>query len=256
MIFPVLFVGLFLCTVQGSQIQEENDPARAEAAIKAAVKARGGDTYLNVKSVMTEGQYTPFAKGVSGDPQPFVDYIIYPDRERTEFGKGKNRYIQTNSGRGGWIYDPEQRMIRDQNEDQIKNFQQGIRHDLDNLLRVAWKESGAKLVFIGRREAWKNNFSEAVRIDFADGGSATLHFDMRSRLPMMVEYKRVTGETSSKEQVRYFRWVELNGVQYPTLQDFYRDDVQSARVSFDSVKFNTVIPEKLFEKPVDVKKLN
>jgi hypothetical protein len=235
--------------------QDDNDPARAAALIRDAVKARGGEAYMKVRSSITQGQYTAFEKGVSGDPQLFVDYIIYPDRERTEFGKGKQKFIQTNSANTGWVYDAAQKQIREQNEEQIKRFQQGIRHDLDNLLRHAWQEPGAKLVYLGRREAWKNTFSEAVRIDFKDGESVTLHFDARTKLPMMSEYKSVIGTATSNDQVRYFRWADLNGIQFPTLQDFYRNDQQSARVSFDSAKFNDKIPEELFAKPGDIKKV-
>jgi hypothetical protein len=258
---PLIFLAFVLAVSQsitGSSVafqEDENDPVRAVQLIKNAVRARGGDAYLKIRTTVTEGQFTAFEKGVSGNPQPFIDYIVYPDRERTEFGKGKNKFIQTNSGAAGWVYDSAQKMIREQNDEQVKRFQQGIRHDLDNLLQRGWSEDGAKLVYVGRREAWKNAFSEAVRIDFADGNSVTIHFDTRSGLPMMTEYKRGSGPTSTREQVRFFRWVDFGGIQYATIQDSYRDDVQIGRVSYDSVRFNEPVPDKLFEKPQDAKKV-
>ncbi|HWP45083.1 MAG TPA: hypothetical protein VNO14_17705 [Blastocatellia bacterium] len=238
-----------------AQEQEENDPARAQALIEGAIKARGGAAYLGVRRIVSQGQYTQFEKGVSGLPQSFIDYIVYPDRERTEFGKGDHKFIQTNSGDSGWIYDAPQKMIRDQTDEQIKNFQQGIRHDLDNLLRLSWKEPGAKLVYLGRREAWRNTFSEAIRIDFADGNSVTLHFDTRSKLPLMTEYKSVVEDKTTDNQIRYFRWVDFNGIKFPTIQDFYREGQQTARVAYDSVQFNEEVPEKLFEKPASIKEV-
>jgi hypothetical protein len=237
------------------QEQDENDTARAESLIRDSIKARGGDAYLGVRRMVTQGQYTPFEKGVSGLPAPFVDYLVYPDRERTEFGKGDRKFIQTNTGATGWVYDAAQKMIRDQTEEQIKRFQQGSRYDLDNVLRGSWKEPGAKLVYLGRREAWRNTFSEAVRIDFADGASFTLHFDTRAKLPLMSEYKMVMGEGSTNDQVRYYRWVDFNGIQFPTIQDFYREGQQTARVSYDAVTFNGDIPDRLFAKPANVKEV-
>ena len=71
-----------------SQDENEKDPARAAAIVRDAIKARGGDAYLNIRSVVTRGQYTPFEKGASGNPTNFIDYVIYPGRGRTEFGKG------------------------------------------------------------------------------------------------------------------------------------------------------------------------
>ncbi|HEX5735964.1 MAG TPA: hypothetical protein VF131_24265 [Blastocatellia bacterium] len=238
-----------------SQEQDDPDPARAAAVIREAIKARGGDAYTKVTNTVSQGQFTPFEKGISLLPQSFVDYIVYPDRERTDFGKGDTKFVQSNSGNTGWIYDANQKAIRDQTDEQIKNFQQTMRYDPDNLLRRAWQEPGAKLVYLGRREAWRNTFSEAVRIDFADGASATLHFDMRTKLPMMSEYKTVNGEVTTNNQARFFRWVRFGGVLYPTILDFYREGIQTGRASFDTVSINVNIPEKVFAKPSNVKEV-
>ena len=146
-------------------------------------------------------------------------------------------------------------MIRDQTEEQVKGFQQGLRYDLDNLLRTAAKQKGVKLTYLGRREAWKNTFSDAVRVTFDDGGFAILHFDSRSKLPLMVEHKTVTAEGTVNTEARFHRWVEFGGIQFPTFQDYYRDGKQSARVSFDIVSFNEAIPDKLFAKPASIKEV-
>jgi hypothetical protein len=237
------------------QDTDENDPAKAAALVRDAVAARGGESFLKITTLESHGQFTPFEKGVSGDPSLFVDYIVYPARERTEFGKGDTKFIQSNSETANWVYDANQRMIRDQKEEQVRLFQQGARFDLDNLLRTTAGQSGVKLVYRGRREAWRNTFSEALRVDFADGGTATVHFDSRSKLPMMVEYKTVGEEGTVNNEVRYFRWVEFGGIKFPTIQDSYRNGKQSARVSFDTVSFNVVVPDKLFVKPSNIKEV-
>lgn len=254
-VFLLLAIALSFNSIGLALEQDENDPAKAEAVIREAIRARGGDRYLNVRTVLSRGLHTPFLKGVSGDPSSFVDYIAYPDRERTEFGKGDRKYIQTNSGTSGWIYDGAQKIIRDQTEEQIKAFQQSIRHDIDNLLRNRWKEPGAKLIYIGRREAWKNTFSEAVQIDSSDGSSVILHFDPHTKLPLMSEYKSIREGGTSNTEVRYFRWVEFGGIMFPTFQDFYRDGQQTGRASFDEVSFNVDVPEKLFVKPSNIKEV-
>ena len=235
--------------------QDENDSAKALALVQAAVAARGGDTYLNVRSVVSRGQFSPFEKGLPGDPVNFVDYIVIPGRERTEFGKGDTRLVQANSGMTGWVYDARQKMIRDQNEDQIKQFQQGARYDLDNLLRAAARQSDVKLVYLGRREAWRNTFSEAVRVDFSDGGTATMHVDPHSKLPLMLEYKTVGEEGTVNSEVRYYRWLDFSGIKVATIQDTYRNNKQANRVSFDTVNFNVEVPDKLFAKPASIKEV-
>jgi hypothetical protein len=238
-----------------AQEQDENDPAKAAALIREAIAARGGDAYLSIRSVVSRGQYTAFDKGVSGDPVSFVDYVAYPLRERTEFGKGDTKLVQANSDGNGWVYDARQKMIRDQKEDQIKQFEQSARYDLENILRSTSKESSAKLVYLGRREAWRNTFSEAMRIDFTDGSPATLHFDPRSKFPIMIEYKTVGEEGTVNNEVRYFRWVDFNGIKFPTIQDSYHNGKQSNRVSVDTFVVNSTLPEKLFAKPSNIKEV-
>ncbi len=251
----LLIAVLILPAAVAAQEPDENDPAKAAALVRDAVAARGGEAFLKISTVESHGQYTPFEKGVSGDPAPFVDYIVYPGRERTEFGKGDSKFIQTNSETANWVYDASQRMIRDQKEEQVRIFQQGARYDLDNLLRTASMQAGVKLAYLGRREVWRNTFSEALRVDFADGGTATLHFDPRSKLPLMVEYKTVGEAGTFNNEVRYFRWVDVNGIKFPTIQDSYRNGKQTARVSFDTVSFNVSVPDKLFAKPSNIKEV-
>ena len=237
-----------------AQEQDENDPARALALVRAAIKARGGDAYLKVRMTVTRGQYTGYDKGVSGDPMAFVDYIA-PNRERVEFGKGDTKMIQTNSEGANWVYDARSKQIKDQTEDQVKQFRQGARYDLDNLLRAANAQQGVKLVYLGRREAWRSTFSEAVRVEFADGGQATIHFNPRDHLPLSIEYKSLTAEGEAVSETRYFRWVEFGGVLFPTIQDFYRNGKQSARVSFDEVNLNANVADRLFAKPASIKEV-
>lgn len=252
----LLFVSALLSYPVHGQEEDENSPARAKALVTAAIRARGGDAYLNIRQTVTRGQYTGYEKGVSGNPQSFVDYIA-PSRERTEFGKGDFKYVQSNSEGANWIYDAKGRQIKDQTDEQVKQFKQGARCDLDNLLRAAGAGSGVKLAYLGRREPWRSQFSEAIRVEYSDGGDATIHFDAHTHLPLCVEYKSAGGEGAAPvtSQTRYFRWVEYGGVMFPTIQDFYRDGQQSARVSFDEVTFNANLPDKLFAKPASVKEV-
>ena len=48
-----------------------------------AIEVLGGANYLNVKNVIGRGFFTIIHEGESQLPQRFLDYIVYPDRERT-----------------------------------------------------------------------------------------------------------------------------------------------------------------------------
>jgi outer membrane lipoprotein-sorting protein len=254
-ILLLIIAALIPAAAARARAQAENDSAKAAALIREVINKRGGDAYLKVRTVVSRGTFTPYEKGASGSPQSFVDYIVYPGKERTEFDKGSNKLIQSNSEDANWIYDARQKQIRDQKDEQIKQFQQGARYDLDNLLRAASRQAGVKLIYVGRREPWRGTFSEAVRVEFTDGGSATLHIDPRAKLVLMTEYRSVAEEGPVNTESRYYRWVDYNGIQYPTLIDSYRDGKQIARVSYDSIDLNVSIPDKLFAKPENIKEV-
>src|SRR5215212_2642169 len=78
---------------------------KSQQVIDHAIEALGGTSYLNVQTVTAKGFYTTFRDGMSQVPARFLDYIAYPDRERTEFTGAGIRTIQTNAGDTGWMFD-------------------------------------------------------------------------------------------------------------------------------------------------------
>ena len=254
----ITFVALIVLTLAFqvlSQTEDENDPAKAAAILRDCIKARGGDAYLNIQNVIGRGVFTPYDKGVSTRPEPFIDYVIYPDKERTEFSKGDRKYIQTNINSAGWVYDAQKKTISDQKEDQIKRWQQGNRYDIDFVLRQGWQEKGVTLKFLGRREAWRDTFTDIVQLDYADGGTVKIHINPRTNLPVMTEYKGVPEEGPAEEQIKFFQWVDLNGVKFPFIIDSFRAGKQTIRVNYETLEYNAKIQEKLFQKPPSVKEV-
>ena len=116
-----------------------NSNEKAEAIIKKVVAKLGGDKYLQVKNLVGRGFFTPFKDGVATSPGSFVDYLVFPDKERTDFKTIEGKTIQTNLADKGWIYDGAAKTITDQTSKQIQNFQRGIRVSLDNFLRGGWR---------------------------------------------------------------------------------------------------------------------
>src|SRR3984893_14395345 len=126
---------------------------KAEQILQRAIQAVGGDRYLAVRTLIGRGFFTDYKDGAPGIPKRFVDYISYPDRERTEFTGGGARLIQTNDRDKGWIYDGAALTLKDQNASQLEDFRMAMRTSVGNLLRGWWHKDGATLSYIGRREA-------------------------------------------------------------------------------------------------------
>ena len=125
---PVKLVSLILfvliaavwCAAQTTNTPSADD--KAEKIVQRAIQALGGDRYLAVKTVTGRGFFFDYKDGVSGVPVRFVDYISFPDRERTEFSGGGMRIVQTNFAAQGWIFDGMAKTLKDQTAEQLDDF--------------------------------------------------------------------------------------------------------------------------------------
>ena len=227
---------------------------KAEQVVARAVAALGGDTYLAVRSTVGRGIYTRIVKGLAEPPSSFVDYMVFPDQEGTEFRGGGNRVIQTNTGQTGWLFDAAARALKDQQPAEIESFQISLRTSLDNLLRGWWRKQGATLTYVGRREAGLGRRNETVRLTYPDGFVVDFEIGAKDNLPAKALYKRKNAEGQEvQEEDRYARFLTHAGITLPFIVDHYRAGDQSSRISYDSIEFNQPIPDTMFARPANAK---
>jgi hypothetical protein len=240
---------------QSADATATND--KAEAVIQKAVQRLGGERYLAVKTVVGRGNYTVIKENEGSLPSAFVDYIVFPDKERTEFKFRGGMTVQTNVGETGWIADTPARTIKDQTPEQVADFKRGMRTSLDYFLRGEWrKEKDVKLEYVGRREASLGKRNEVVRVTYPDGLAIEYEFAAQDGTPAKLSYKRTNADgVETKEEDRFAQFVEINGVFAPYIIDRLRDGKQISRINFESIQYNTPVPETLFAKPTDVKKI-
>jgi outer membrane lipoprotein-sorting protein len=238
--------------------QKKDDPARAAAAMEAAIAALGGPKYLGVTSAIATGVYTPFVQGRAAFPLPFVDTFIYPDKNRTEFGKKKTRVVQSNAGDTGWKYDGARELLTAQEPEEIRQFQRFVRANLDNVLRKAWKEQGVTLRYLGRTEIAPRSWAEGVAVDYPDGLSVEIFFDPQTHLPRISRYREgaESGAAGSLVETHYHDvYLDFGGVMAPRVVDLYRDNVQTARLIYEDIKFNAPVDAGVFRQPASAKDL-
>lgn len=249
---------------QGTNQQPGSSPSseqKAEQIVRQAIEALGGSNYLNVRTIVGRGLFTPFRDGMSGVPSKFLDYIVYPDKERTEFTGGGAHTIQTNLGEEGWIFDGAARTLKDQKPDQIQDFKFGIKTSIDYFLRGLWRKEGAKLSYVGRREAGLAKRNETVRLTYADGFWIEYEFGAKDGLPAKVIYMRKhknldSGETEeAEEEDQLLSPITVQSVTAPWVIDHYIAGRQSSRISYESIEYNRPVPDSLFTKPATIKGL-
>ena len=253
--YKTLFIlAIVVCAGINAFSQNNKTDEKALAIIDKAVEKLGGDRYLQVKSIVGSGNYSIYREGQSQITQTFIDIIVFPDKERTEFKVGGTRNIQTNVGETGWLADTGAKVIKEQDKDQIEGFKRGIRTSLDNILRGNWRKD-AMLAFVGRREASLGRRNNVVRLTYADGFAVEFEFSDEG-LPMKSVYKRTNAEgAETKEEDRYAQFVEVEGILTPLIIDHFQNGAQTTRINYLKIEYNRTIPNSVFNKPSDAKEL-
>src|SRR5437762_8195497 len=246
-------------SVAQSEKPSLTDDEKAQQIVQRAIKAVGGDRYLQIKTVIGRGFFTDYKDGVSQIPSKFVDYVSYPDKERTEFNGGGARIVQTNYRDGGWIYDGAALTLKDQTAAQLEDFKLTTRVTLENLLRGWWRERGATLSYVGRREATIGHRNETVRLTYGDGFSVDYEFSADDGTPAKVLYQRKQNNRDTeeeeiiKEEDRLHKMITVDGITSPFIIDHYRNGTQTSRIGYDTLEYNKPIADSLFAKPASVK---
>ncbi|CAN5822729.1 hypothetical protein BH20ACI3_BH20ACI3_27790 [soil metagenome] len=232
---------------------------KAEEIIKRAIEVLGGSAYLNVQSVVGRGFYTAYQDGMSQLPARFLDYLVYPDKERTEFTTAGVRVVQTNVGATGWVYDGATKSLQDQKPAQLEDFRRSMRTSIDNLLRGWWRREDATLSYFGRREAGLARRNETVRLAYPDGFWIEYEFGAKDGLPAKVTYKRNSKVADSDEteeiteEDRLARLISINGVTAAFVVDHFISGKQTSRINYESIEFNRPLAASLFTKPESAK---
>lgn len=257
----ILFVCLLLSVSTGRAQSNGSVDEKSKQIMDRAIEVLGGANYLNIKTVIGKGFYTGFRDGEAQLPQRFLDYIVYPDRERTEFTSLGIRTIQTNSGDSGWMFDGAVKKISDQSPAQVEEFKRVMRTSVENLLRGWWQKEGGKVVYVGRREAGLAKRNETVRLTYPNGVWVEYEFGARDGLPAKILYKRTRKDPDSGDEVetneedQLLRFITVQGVSAPWVIDHFVNGKQVTRINYESVQYNQSVPDALFTKPADVKSI-
>lgn len=252
-----LIAGLVLAgsLTRGQSPPQTDEFEQGARLIRAAIEARGGQSYLGFKTLVASGQFTPFDGGISTVPMPFLDTIVFPDKERTEFGKGKkkDRRIQVNNGGTGWVYDGEAETLKDQTDKQIREFQEGLENDLDHILRGGWQAPGVRVRFSGREETRPGERADVLEIQLTPERKVFLSLDRSTHLPTTLVYEKATDKGLTRNETRFFQYIVYDGVKFPNIVDFFRDGVQLSRINYQEIKLDGPVSDEAFAKPANAK---
>ncbi len=243
---PAASLILFACVAFSNGKAQNNQPSpsseqKSEQIINRAIEVLGGSN--------------------SQLPAKFVDYLVYPDKERTEFTGGGTHVIQANVGDGGWIFDAASKNLKDQKPEQIEDFKFGLKTSLETLLRGYWRKEGAKLSYVGRREAGLAKRNETIRLTYPSGFWIEYEFGAKDGLPAKIIYLRKRKNLDSDEieeateEDRLLKFITIDAVTAPWVIDHFIAGKQSSRINYESIEYNRPISDSLFTKPATIKGL-
>lgn len=225
-------------------IESRTAQSQSVPLLDKVIEALGGASFRNVREITSRGEFFAFQNGTLTGKDVFLDYIKFPDKERTEFGKGSNAAVTINNGASGWAVENKKTTL--QSPDQAKEFEEGFKISFDYVIRFTANDSRATVSQAGS-EHKDSIWADILEIKDTDGNLITFYLDRQSHLPMKMQVRRAQ-KTEVYEEV-YADYRKIQGVMTPMFLSRYKDGAKTMDIRIDSVKFNSGISDSLFTPP-------
>jgi hypothetical protein len=247
---------MFLAAVLFVPLSRGQDEETIQKLFQDAIEAMGGETYLKVTDIVSEGQF--FVFNIEGDSSGLikvVDYTKLPDKSRTEVGNRKKELeIRVfNLGKNeGWILEG-QKETRAATPEEMKDFENTVNHSIESIFRFRYKDPRNKLFYLGPGEGHEVTL-EMVKIIDPENDEVTVYFDRISKLPAKTESRTVNRKGVRQRIVDEFsQWHVIQGVKTPMRIDGYVNGRRWSQQFILKISYNNNLPDSLFSKPVPPK---
>lgn len=247
-----LVLGLLLVSWTPVRGQDEE---RIQKLFQDAVRVLGGEAYLNVTDMVSEGNYFMFdRKGNSSGLIKFNDYTKLPDKSRFELGNKKKErdvFVFNLEKNVGWILEG-QKDTRDANPAEMEDFKKAVKHSIESIFRFRYKDPAVKLFYLGVSE--RDVKLETVRLLDSDNDEVTVYFDRMSKLPASIEYQVTDAKgIRSRESQEFSQWHVIQGVNTALRIDTFRNGRQHSQQFIIKITYNNALQDDFFSKPIPPK---
>ncbi len=223
----------------------EQSAAKAKELLQQTIQALGGEAYLNVRDANCTGRFALFGHtGELTGYAPFREMAKLPDKDRTEYSKKAN-IIDVFNGNQGWTLD--RGGVQEASASAVEDFQEGVKKDIDHLLRYRLKEEG--MIFrYGGGDIVDLKQVDWVEIVDRDRRTFRIAIDRQTHLPFRaVVITRNPTTRERNEEVNYFSsYHPLQGVQTPFQIERERNGFKVYQVFYTSCQYNTGLADDLF----------
>jgi hypothetical protein len=267
---PLLLLGLLLLSANvlaqnPDTVAPEESEAKAKRILTQVVEAMGGPAYLGMTERQCEGRRALI--GHNGELSGYIalkDSWQFPDKDRTDYvAHSRNTLlgyiigvqdldithgglvITLFSGEHGWIMD--RGGVSEMPDSSVSQFQEAVRQNIDNLLRLRLKEEGMHYRWAGldtvdlRPVDW-------VEITDANGRMVRLAVMRSTHLlnrSVVTTQDEETGQTREDVAI-YTNYQPKGGVQIPMQITRERDGRRIMQIFYDDCRPNPGLPADFF----------
>ena len=259
-----LLIVIFICTFQyarASFAQTNPQPApantqpapidlenarKARALLDQAIQALGGQAWLDIQDIESEGRSFSFYHGKpTSNGVLFWRFVEYPDKERIEVTKQRD-VANVFAGNKGYEI-----TYKGAHEIEKKDLDDYLRHrrlSIETILRTWISDPSVALFYDGNAMAGN---APAVQITLINGKDEAVHilFDPDTHLPIKKTYswRDPADQQRDTEEEIWDNYRPVQGIMTPWgFTRYYNGDMQSQRFLF-AVHYNQGFDEAMFD---------
>jgi len=267
----ILIAGAFIAPSASSQradmLMPEQSTAKGKQILSDLINALGGAGYSQVRESQCQGRRALFGhNGALTGYIDFIDYRRYPDTDRTEYiGKGRNTILQSLIGIDGldfahggivitlfhrdqgWTYD--RSGVSEVPATAVTDFQEQVKRNVDNLLRLRLNEEGMSVRFGGSDTV---DLKQVDWVELTDREQRTFRLAVDRSTHLLVRGVVITKNEETQEidedVAIYTNYQLRDSVWVPLQISRERNGRRTSQYFYDTCKFNPGFPDSLFSK--------
>jgi hypothetical protein len=208
------------------------------------VRALGGETFLNAKSIRTEGRVFSITEGSTSGFAKYESTVQFPGKRRFSYGKDKPVTL-INDGERGWQLD-RYGMVRQQ-PDQVRLWNIAYRYGYESLLRSVIREPGLLIQYSGTEFTGPVS-THVISITDSKQVQVRINLDQKTSLPARVSYRLFNPKTGEWEEFAeiYADFRDFQGIKTPMQLTRFREGERIGENFRKVVEYNVEIPANYF----------
>lgn len=252
---------------RADSMMPEASVAKGQEILRDLVNGLGGAGYTEVRESLCQGRRALFGhNGQLTGYIDFADYRRFPDKVRMEYiSKGRNTILASLigidgldfahggtvitlfNGDRGWTFD--RSGVNEAPATSVSDFQEQVKRNIDNLLRLRLNEPGMSTRFGGSDTV---DLKQVDWVELTDSGERTFRLAVDHSTHLLVRAVVITKDEETKQidedTVIYTNYQLKDSVWVPLQVSREHNGRRTSQFFNDSCRFNPGFPDALFTK--------